>query len=205
MANQTQSTVNHDGNNNPASAGYAPTNTANNFPAGTGVINLQAGVATQDAANNYSAPLVVQIGDKTTPTQFAVVDAGGNLSVKLAGAAAPPVIPATPVIANTAVAANTACAATMAAVAAKTNYLTALNVSTQGGTAAAAGTLSITGLLGGTITLELGAAANNPVNFTLTFPTPLPANAVNVAIVATAAALGATTGACAVTLFGFVQ
>lgn len=101
MASQTQSTVNHDGNNVPANAGYVPTTTAGAFAAGQGVVNAQAGTATMDANNNYSAPLVVQLGDKTTPTQFASVDSSGKLSANL-GAGLVPTIVQKAVMASTA-------------------------------------------------------------------------------------------------------
>lgn len=159
-------------------------------PGNTQLGFIQGGAQITDANGNPYAPLAVNL-------------IGGALT-GVTGSQ-PPIIPATTVIANATAAVNAVATATMAAVAAKTNFLNGLNVSTQGGTGAAAGTLTITGLLGGTITLELGCAANNAINFTIDFPMPLPASAVNVAIVATAAALGANTGAIAVTLFGFVQ
>ncbi len=55
MASQTQSTVNHDGNNIPSTAVYVATTTANTFGAGQGVVNLAGVNASQDANNNYSA------------------------------------------------------------------------------------------------------------------------------------------------------
>lgn len=65
MASQSSSTVNHDGNNVPSNAVYVPSTTANSFPAGTGVVNIQGGTATQDANNNYSAPAVVQLASSS--------------------------------------------------------------------------------------------------------------------------------------------
>jgi|SRR5579859_7300 len=106
---------------------------------------------------------------------------------------------------SAAVAANTSNSATLAAVAGQTNYITGFSVTTQGGTGAAAGAVTVTGVKGGTLTFEVGAAANNPVTFIHTFPQPLPASAVNTAITVNVPALGATTGAAAATIYGYVQ
>ncbi len=73
MASQTQSTINHDGNNNPATGVYVPS-ASPGFPAGTGVTNLQGGPAVQDANNNYYAPAMVQL----TPASAAVGLATSN-------------------------------------------------------------------------------------------------------------------------------
>lgn len=106
--------------------------------------------------------------------------------------------------ASAAVAANTSNSATLSAVAAQTNYITGFTVTTQGGTGAAAGAVTVTGVKGGTLTFEVGAAASNPVQFIHTFPQPLPASAVNTAIVVNVPALGANTGAAACTVYGYV-
>lgn len=106
--------------------------------------------------------------------------------------------------ASAAVAANNSNSATLAAVAGQTNYITGFSVTTQGGASAAAGAVTVTGVKGGTLTFEVGAAANNPVAFVHTFPQPLPASAVNTAIVVNVPALGATTGAAACTIYGYV-
>ena len=111
----------------------------------------------------------------------------------------------TPVTGSAAVAVNTSNSAALPAVASKTNYITGFSVTTQGGTGAAAGAVTVTGPISGTLTFEVGAAANNPVVFIHTFPHPIPASAVNTAITVNVPALGANTGAAACTIYGYVQ
>lgn len=83
--------VNHDSNNVPVQPVYVPVTTAGNAPANQGVLNTLGGTAVLDANNNYAAAEVIQIGDKTTPTQTAAVDSSGRLSVNQ-GAGVPPAI-----------------------------------------------------------------------------------------------------------------
>lgn len=76
MASQTQSTVNHDGNNVPASPVYVPSNTPNSFPPGTGVGNWQGVNPSQDQNNNYSSWGVVAAGP--IDSYKATYSVGGN-------------------------------------------------------------------------------------------------------------------------------
>jgi hypothetical protein len=180
-----------DSNGRTAGSGYAPA---------FGTMPIQLGSVSADGANGasgqQSAPVVIQrVGIGGTNT--AAVDTGGVQRVALwAGPTAS--------VNSAAVAVNTSNSATLAAVAAKTNYITGFSITTQGGTGAAAAAATITGLNGGTVTYEVGCVANGNVLFNHTFPTPLPASAVNTAIVLTVPALGANTGAAACAIYGFV-
>ena len=111
----------------------------------------------------------------------------------------------TPVTGSAAVAVNNSNTATLPAISSKTNYITGFSVTTQGGSAAAAGAVTVTGVITGTLTFEAGSAANNPVQMFVTFPSPIPASAVNTAIAVVVPALGANTGAAACTIYGYVQ
>ena len=90
--------------------------------------------------------------------------------------------------------ANAAAVATLAAAAAVTTYISGFEVTSGGATAASLVSITITGLIGGTATYTLGvvagaAAANVPL--VVCFNPPIPASAVNTAIVVTVPALGA--------------
>lgn len=85
-------------------------------------------------------------------------------------------------------------AATLAAVAGRLNYITGFAITGSGATAGLPVIVTITGLLGGTQSYIYTAAAGVLVaNATLNinFPTPLPASAVNTAIVVSCPSLGA--------------
>ncbi len=101
---------------------------------------------------------------------------------------------ATSVKASSGNVANASAAATLAAVAAKTAYITGFDVTGTGATAASVVSVTVTGLLGGTSTYTLpvvaGANLGNPA-LVVQFNPPLPASAVNTAIVVTCPALGA--------------
>lgn len=101
---------------------------------------------------------------------------------------------------------NAIATATLAAAANKLNYLTSLQITGYGATAAAAVTASLTGCLGGGIGIDMGVPAG--VNLTiqpviLTFNPPLPASAVNTAIVLTVPAFGAGNPDVRVSLQGY--
>lgn len=120
------------------------------------------------------------------------VSAAFPLPVTGAAGALPP--SATAVIASSGNVANASAAATLAAVASKTNYLSGFQITASGATVGADVSVTITGLLGGTITYTFNAPAGALVGATplvVTFPYPLPASAVNTAIVVTCPALGA--------------
>lgn len=102
--------------------------------------------------------------------------------------------------------ANAPAVATLPAVAGVTNYVTGFMISAGGATAAALVVATLTGLLGGTASIVYGAVlgatlADQPV--IVTFPNPIPASAVNTAIVLTLPALGAGNTNAVVELFGY--
>jgi hypothetical protein len=98
--------------------------------------------------------------------------------------------------------------ATLPAIATKTNYLTGVDIDSGGATAAACVNLTITGLVGGTQTVPFctvaGVAVQN-ARVQIRPPAPLPASAVNVAIVAALPSLGAGNTNAAVNAYGFAQ
>jgi hypothetical protein len=96
--------------------------------------------------------------------------------------------------------------ATLAAAAAKTTYITKLVVSGGGATAAQITGVSVTGLVGGSATFVLGVPAGVNAAVTplvLDFNPPVPASAVNTAIVVTANSFGAGNLNSNVEAFGF--
>lgn len=102
--------------------------------------------------------------------------------------------------------ANATATATVPAVAGRTNYITGFEVTGAGATAASVVSFTITGLLGGTSTWSIVApagATTSIVPLTISFPIPVPASAVNTAIVASLPALGAGNTNAAVVLRGF--
>lgn len=98
--------------------------------------------------------------------------------------------------------------ATLAAVAAKTNYITGWDVNAGGATAASIVSCTVTGLAGGTETRALPVVAgvtapNTPL--VVRYPAPIPASAVNVAIVVSCPTLGAGNTNATVNAYGFVN
>jgi hypothetical protein len=97
--------------------------------------------------------------------------------------------------------------ATLPAIATKTNYLTQVDINGGGATAASIINCTITGLVGGTATYPFavltGAAVGNSLSIKL--PAPLPASAINVAIVASCPSFGAGNTNAAVNAYGFAQ
>jgi hypothetical protein len=91
------------------------------------------------------------------------------------------------------VVANAAAVAALPAVAGRLNDLTELRVFVGGATAASIQLITVTGLLGGTRTYPVAAPAGVTLGgyVVLEFNPPLPASAVNTAISASMAALGA--------------
>lgn len=149
-----------------------------------------SGVKLEDSASGRSA------------TQKAT---GGAAWVMLAGGGTPG--GATAVSASSGNVANASAAATLPAVAAKTNYLSGLILSGAGATAASVVTATVTGLRGGTmsitVTVPAGATTGiTPVN--LAFNPPLPASAVNTAIVVTLPALGVGNTNASASAWGYV-
>ena len=101
---------------------------------------------------------------------------------------------ATPIKASSGNVANASGVATLAAVATKTTYITGFDVTGSGATVGAAVSVTVAGLLGGTATYTAVAATGATVGnapLVVRFDPPLPASAVNTAIVVTCPALGA--------------
>jgi hypothetical protein len=104
--------------------------------------------------------------------------------------------------------ANAAATVTFVAVAGKTNYLTGFELVATGATAAATVLVTITGLLGGTLTFPFVFPAGAGVAATplvVAFRRPIPASAVNQAIVVNCPASGAGGLHCVVNAQGFVK
>jgi hypothetical protein len=101
---------------------------------------------------------------------------------------------ATPVKASSGNVAAAVATATIPAVAGKTAYITGFDITGAGATAGSVVNPTITGLLGGTstytLTVATGATTANPV-LSVSFQPPLPASAVNTAIVVSCPSLGA--------------
>lgn len=134
------------------------------------------------------------------------VDINGN-EIRTVQASSRLPVGATAVIATSGNVAAAVAAATIPAVAAKTNYLTGIIITSGGATAAALVDATIVGLLGGTITLTYGAVAGaalkNP-DLVIAFDPPLPASAVNTAIVLSMPSLGAGNLKANATAHGYV-
>lgn len=99
-----------------------------------------------------------------------------------------------------------AVAATLAAAAGVTTYITGFEVTGAGATAASVVAVTVTGLVGGTATyfvaVPAGASAALPA-LVVEFTRPIPASAVNTAIVVSVPSLGAGNVASAVVAHGF--
>lgn len=101
---------------------------------------------------------------------------------------------ATPIKASSGNVANASGVATIAAVAGKTAYISRFDVTGSGATAASVVSVTVAGLLGGTSTYTLSVVAGATLGnsaLVANFDPPLPASAVNTAIVVTCPALGA--------------
>ena len=102
--------------------------------------------------------------------------------------------------------ANASAVATLAGAAAKTTWITGFQITASGATAAGCVSATVTGVITGTMTYTycapVGAAVGaGPLN--VSFPSPIPANAVNTSIVVTLPALGAGNINAAVSAQGF--
>jgi hypothetical protein len=98
--------------------------------------------------------------------------------------------------------------ATLAAVASVTTYITGFEVTGLGATTALGITVAVTGTLGGTLSYILAVPAGVLVGATpliVEFSRPIPASAVNTAIVVTVPSFGAGNTLAAVVAHGFVQ
>lgn len=104
--------------------------------------------------------------------------------------------------------ANASAVATLAAVAGKTTFISGLTITAGGATVAALVSATVAGLAGGTATYTIGAPTGATATATplvLSFTPPLPASAVNTAIVVTLPALGAGNTNATVTAWGYQQ
>lgn len=100
----------------------------------------------------------------------------------------------TPLIAGSGNVANASAAATLTGTSTTTVYLAGFEVTGSGSTAALPVTVTVAGLLGGTRSYTYGFAAGalvGNVPLIVTFDPPLPASAINTAIVVTCPAGGA--------------
>ena len=121
---------------------------------------------------------------------FTNLDASGNLLVVQAGN---PIINSVSVTGSSGNVANANAVATLAAVAAKTTYITGFVLTAAGATAAGVVTATVTGVITGTMSFTFAVPAGATVGATplvVDFPVPIPASAVNTAIVVTLPALG---------------
>lgn len=129
----------------------------------------------------------------------------GGLRVTQTGVGLPE--DATHVTAGSGVVANATATATIPAVASALNYLTGFEITAGGATAAAIVTATITGLLGGTRSYIFGVPAGAALiaqPLIVQFAQPIPASAVNTAIVLSVPALGAGNVAAVAIAHGFV-
>jgi hypothetical protein len=114
----------------------------------------------------------------------------------------------TPVTASSANQANANAVATLPAVAGKTAWITGFELTAGGATAAALVTATVAGILGGTLNYTFAFPAGAAVGATplvVEFPRPIPASAVNTAIVVTLPAGGAGNTNATAVAHGFYQ
>lgn len=141
----------------------------------------------------------VTIADSTLQFQ-AAIDKSGNMSIGPVSAGA------TPVTSSSGNVAAAAAVATLAAVAAKTTYITGFEVTSSGSVAAAVVSLTVAGVIGGTMTFTYATVAGVTAGNTpliVQFPAPIPASAINTAIVVTLPSLGAGNTNATVVAHGF--
>ena len=132
-----------------------------------------------------------------------LVTVGGASGV--AGGAGVPV-GATPITAASGNQANANAVATLAAAAGKTTYITGFQVTAAGATAGLAVNVTVAGVVTGTLTYTFvfpAGAAVGAQPLVVEFPEPVPASAVNTAIVVTLPAGGAGNTNAAVAAQGF--
>lgn len=113
---------------------------------------------------------------------------------------------ATVVTASSGNVANASAAAALPAVASVLNYVRGFTITAGGATAASLVSATLTGVLGGTMTFTYAIPAGATLGATplvVTFPTPIPASAVNTAITITLPAAGAGNTNAATMIHGF--
>lgn len=113
---------------------------------------------------------------------------------------------ATPIQASSGNVADAAAVATFPAVANKTNYVTGITVNSTGATGSASVIATLVGALSGTLSFAYkttSGAANLDTPMQLNFDPPIPASAVNTAMVLTLPALGAGNTHATVNMTGY--
>lgn len=113
---------------------------------------------------------------------------------------------ATPITATSGNVANASAVATLAGVSAKTTYITGFIITAAGATTGLAVNVTLAGVITGTMTFTFVAPAGvlvAAVPLVVTFDTPIPASAVNTAIVLTLPALGAGNTNASANAFGY--
>lgn len=113
---------------------------------------------------------------------------------------------ATPITASSGNVANATATATLTAAAGVTTYISGFQITGGGATAAALVAATVVGIVGGTATYTYGVVAGavlaNPV-LQVTFTPPVPASAVNTAIIVSVPAFGAGNTNATVTAQGY--
>lgn len=162
-------------------------------PAGGSEVTLAAGSVDAGA---YVAGAAVDGWDVTEGAKADAAWATGSGSIiALLKAIANKTNPAS-ATAITAASGNVAAAsavATLAGVASKTTYITGFQITAGGATGAALVTATVTGVITGTLSYTFAAPAGATLGATplvIDFPVPVPASAVNTAIVVTLPSLG---------------
>lgn len=144
---------------------------------------------------------IAKLNTNRTKVQEVLATANGALIVQ-----ATPVPVGTQQSASSGNVANANAVATLSAGAGVTTYISGFSATAAGSTAALVVTLTVAGLLGGTASYTFTFPAGATVAATpliVTFPTALPASAVNTAIVVTLPAGGAGNTNASVHAFGF--
>lgn len=134
---------------------------------------------------------------------FLNLDPAGNLMVVQAES---PVSTLTQVSASSGNVAAASAVATLAGVAAKTTYISGFSITGAGATGASVVSATVTGVLGGTQTYTVPVPAGAAVGITplfVEFNPPLPASAVNTAIVLTLPSLGSGNTNATVNAWGY--
>lgn len=142
-------------------------------------------------SGTWAATLTGRAGSATPSTQPVWAGQDGTWNVGLTALAPNGATNVTGASGNVA---NASAAATLPGVAAKTTYITGFQITAGGATVGGLVTVTVTGVITGTLSYTFEAPTGATIGATpliVTFPTPIPASAVNTAIVVTLPALGA--------------
>lgn len=175
-----------------------------------GLAGAQTNVQGAGASGSATAENPVLVGGSDgTNRRTVAVDSGGRHV--LAGTPAP-ALASTTSIQTSLTGSNTGAASaanvTLAGVAAKTTYIAGFQVTGGGATAASIITVTVTGVITGTMSYNIAVPAGATLGITpliVTFPIPVPASAVNTAIVVNVPSFGTGNTASAVAAQGFQQ